>query len=181
MSNSRVAYRYALAVIGVAEEVKHLDEVYRDFQLIEKMLTDVREFSLFLKSPVISSQKKKHIITDLLKTRVSDLTLRFVLLLNTKDREGFLPEVIREFYTLRDKRLGILQVITRTTVPFTPAQKEQLVRKLTDTTKKKVEIDFTVDPSLRGGFTVQFEDTVWDASVKRQLELIEQKFIEGVA
>jgi F-type H+-transporting ATPase subunit delta len=181
MSDSRIAYRYALAVLGVAEETHKLDVVFNDFGLIEKLLTEVREFSLFLKSPVIRSLKKKHVLNELLKPRVSDLSLAFVLLLTTKDRENLLLDVIREFYKLRDKRLGILQVMAHTAVPFTPPQKEQLVSKLAAVTKKNVQIEYVVDSSLRGGFTVQFEDTVWDASVKRQLELIEQRFIEGVA
>jgi F-type H+-transporting ATPase subunit delta len=180
MSDNRIAYRYALAVLGVAEETQQLDVVYNDFGLIEKLLSEVREFSLFLKSPVIRSLKKKHILNELLKPRVSDLTLAFVLLLTTKDRERLLLEVIREFYKLRDRKLGILQVMTHTTVTFTPAQKEQLVHKLATITKKNVKIEYVVDSSLRGGFTVQFEDTVWDASVKRQLERIEQRFIESV-
>jgi F-type H+-transporting ATPase subunit delta len=181
MSDSRIAYRYALAILGVAEETKKLDVVFNDFGLIGKLLTEVREFSLFLKSPVIKSAKKKQVLNELLKPRVCDLTLAFVLLLTTKDRERLLPDVIREFYKLRDKKLGILQVLTHTAVPFTQAQKEQLVRKVSVVTKKNVKIEYVADPSLRGGFTVQFEDTVWDASVKRQLELIEQRFIEGVA
>jgi len=181
MSNSRIAYRYALAVLGVAEETQKLDVVFTDFGLIEKLLTEVREFSLFLKSPVIKSLKKKRVLTELLKPRVSELTLAFVLLLTSKDRENLLLDVIRAFYKLRDKKLGILQVTTHTAVPFALAQKEQLVSKLTAVTKKNVKIEYVVDSSLRGGFTVQFEDTVWDASVKRQLELIEQRFIEGIA
>jgi F-type H+-transporting ATPase subunit delta len=181
MSEIRVAYRYALAIIGVAEETKCLDEVNRDFQLIEKLINEVREFSLFLKNPILSDGRKKQVFTELLKNRVSDLTFHFILLLVAKDREKILPEIIRQFYRLRDERLGIMNVTTKTAIKFTTTQEQELVRKLTEATKKQVRMKYVVDPALKGGFTVQFDDTVWDASVVRQLDLLKQKFIEGIS
>jgi len=181
MSDIRSAYRYALAIIGVANEEKRLDEVNRDFKFIEKLINDVREFSLFLKNPILNDAKKKKILTELLDKNVSELTFKFVMLLVSKDRENLLPDIIQQFYRLRDEQIGILNVIARSAVKFTTTQELELVRKLTAATKKQVKVKYFVDPSLKGGFTVQFDDTVWDASVVHQLDLLRQKFIDSVA
>ncbi|MBI5463462.1 MAG: ATP synthase F1 subunit delta [Ignavibacteriales bacterium] len=181
MSQFRAAYRYAHAIIGVAEEFKKLDEVTRDFLFLDKLIGSSKELSSFIKSPIVNKEKKKRAFTELLTNRVSELTLKFVILLTSKGREELLPEIIRQFYGLRDQLLGILNVTTRATVSFTPAQEQQLVAQLERATKKKIRMKYVLDPSLKGGFSVQHEDTVWDASVRHQLELLRERFIEGTA
>ena len=46
-------------------------------------------------------------------------------------------------------------------------------------TGKKAVLTVERDASLIGGFTVQYEDTVWDASVRRQLELMRARLVGG--
>ncbi len=181
MSEFRAAYRYALAVLQVAEEYKKLDEVSADFQSLENIMDRVKEFSLFLKSPVVSSEKKKVVLAEILRGKVGDITMKFVALLASRGREGMLQEIIRQFYRLRDERLGILNVKATTAVRFTDAQEKQLVSQLELATRKRIRISYIVDPSIKGGFTVQHEDTVWDASVRHQLELLRELFVDGSA
>ena len=181
MSDVRVAHRYASALIGVSDEMKNLDIIFRDFEFIDKMIREVRELALFLKNPILKTEKKKQVLQELLRSRISDITMKFILLLTVKNREGLLPEIIHEFYRLRDEKLGILNVSVRTAVKFSASQEDHLVRQVSTATKKKVRMKYILDASLKGGFTVQFEDTVWDASVRHQLELLRLKFMEGVS
>ncbi|MBI1803622.1 MAG: ATP synthase F1 subunit delta [Ignavibacteriae bacterium] len=176
MIESRAAQRYARALIGIAEEMKKIDEVSNDFACIEKLMRESNDFFLFVKSPVVSKQKKKTVFAELFKTKFSDVTMKFILLLTSKGREGLLPDIIQQFYKLRDERMGILNVTARTVVAMNKTQEEQLIRSIQDLTKKKVRIKRVADPSLIGGFTVQYDDTVLDASVKRQLEILRERF-----
>jgi len=176
MMQSRAAYRYALSLLSVAGETGRIDTVSNDIAMIEKMIGTSPDFALFLKTPVISTMKKKGVLEIILRDRVDPLTMNFLRLLATKKRESVLPEIIRQFYRLRDERLGILDVTARTAVPFTKNQEDDLVKRINRVTNKKVRIHFIEDPSLKGGFTIQYDDTVWDASVRRQLESLRQKF-----
>ncbi len=179
MSEYKAAYRYALALIGVAEEVKALDAVNKDLSSIEVMHRESAEFMSFLKSPVVNKEKKKSVFIELFQGKVNDVTFKFILLLTAKDKEGILPEIIQQFYRLRDERLGILNVAVRTAVKFSDAQEKSLVNNLEQSTKKKIRLKYVIDKSIKGGFTVQHEDTVWDASVRHQLELLRLRFAEG--
>jgi F-type H+-transporting ATPase subunit delta len=181
MSESKAASRYALAFLGVAEEVKALDAVGRDVLALEALLRQSKEFASFLKSPVVNKEKKKLVLKEILEHRVGELTMKFVMLLAAKGREELLPEILRQFARLRDERQGILNVSAKTAVKFSEAQEAALVRQIEQATKKKVRIEFTLDPALKGGFLVQHDDTVWDASVAHQLELLRQRFAAGVA
>ena len=179
MVNTRAAHRYALAIIEVAEKTKLLDQVTRDFELIAMLVRESRDFAVFLKSPVVNTQKKRVVFGDLLTGRVSDLTTKFILLLLSKYREGLLPEIIMQFQRLHDERLGILNVTVRTAIEFTKEENTRLVQQLEQQTGKKVRARYVLDPPIRGGFIVQYDDTVWDASVHHQLERLRQKFVDG--
>jgi len=179
MSNFRAAERYATAALSVSEEMKTVDEVSSDFGFIETMLRDVADFRLFLKSPVVNKETKARILAQLLRGKVSLFTEKFILLLSSKGREGLLPEIIRQFYDLRDKQRGIIHVVTRTAVKFSDDQHRTLVRQIEAATKKQARIDYVIDPTLKGGFIVQHADTVWDASVRHQLNILRQRIAEG--
>jgi len=179
MSQNRAAYRYALAMIDVAEERKQLDEVTRDIQVLDKLTRESHDFFLFLKSPVVNKEKKKRILKELLQGNISESTFKFVLLLASKGREELLPEITQQFYRLRDARLGIINVTARTAVRFSDTQEKQLVNQLERATKKKIRLQSVIDPLLKGGFTIHYEDTVWDASVRHQLELLRERFVGG--
>lgn len=181
MSESKAASRYALAFIGVAEEQKSLDAVGSDVLALEHLLRDSKEFVAFLKSPVVNTEKKRKVLTEILQKSVGDLTMKFILILASKGRAALLPEILKQFNRLRDERQGILNVTARTTVKFSDAQEKALVRRIEESTKKKVRISYVLDPALKGGFLVQHEDTVWDASVRHQLELLRKRFAAGVA
>ena len=179
MSESRAAYRYALALLGLAEELKQLDAVSRDFEFLAALVKQSREFFLFLKSPVVNKQKKRTVLTGIVKGRVSEMTSKFLGLITAKGRETILPEIILQFTALRDKRLGILNVDVKSAVSLTPEQERLLVAELSRATKKNIKLRQMKDASVIGGFTAQYEDTVWDASVRHQLELMRERLLEG--
>jgi F-type H+-transporting ATPase subunit delta len=105
--------------------------------------------------------------------------MRFLLLLIVKDRESLLPEIVREFQKLRNERLGILDTTVHTAIQFTQREDEQLIQHLQQRTGKKVRIRYIVDASLKGGFIVQHDDTVWNGSVRHQLERLRLQFAVG--
>jgi len=170
MSNVRAATRYATALLGVAGERRDLEAVGKDLSFLEELITKVPDFALFLKSPVVSKERKKKALTEILAGKTGETVTAFVLLLATKGREDLLPAIISQFHRLRDEKLGILNARAKSAMDFSAEQEKNLVARLEQSTGKKVRLTVGSDPALVGGFTVQYEDTVWDASVKRQLE-----------
>jgi F-type H+-transporting ATPase subunit delta len=179
MSQIRAATRYATALLGVAVERNELDAVAGDVGFLDRAIAGSPDLSAFLRSPVINKEKKKKALREILSGRTGETMLAFVLLLASKDRESLLPEILRQFHRLRDERLGILDASARSAAEFTDEQKARLGEKIGKVTGKKVRLTVERDPSLIGGFTVQYEDTVWDASVRRQLELLRIRLVTG--
>lgn len=179
MRDTRAATRYAAALLGVAVERGEIDAVDADILSLEKMIGGTPDFALFLKSPVINKERKKKALTAVCEGRIGKTTFTFVMLLAAKGREDLLPAIIGRFRKLRDEHLGILDVTARSASKFTPDQGKRLSERLETVTGKKVRIHFEEDRALIGGFTIQYEDTVWDASVRRQMELLRERLIEG--
>jgi F-type H+-transporting ATPase subunit delta len=177
MSQHRAAYRYALSLFEVALETKCLDQVSADLVTIESVIASSTDFALFLKSPIVKTFRKKSIMSEIFDGKVNALTMKFLLLLVAKEREPILREIIKRFFRLKDERTGVLDVTARTAVGFSKPQEDELARRLGEATKKKIRIRWIADPALKGGFTVQYEDTVWDASVRRQLELLRESLL----
>ncbi len=176
MKNPRVARRYANALMSVAEEQKSVDSVAADAALIGKILASSRELRLLLASPVISDVKKASVMKALFGGKINVVSSKFIDLLIRKHREGILQEVIDQYLTLRDELRGIMTVDVTSVTPLDRSQEESLARQLGKRTGKTVKLHMKEDAAIRGGLIVKIGDTVLDASVRRQLERLRDRF-----
>lgn len=181
MSEIRAAHRYAKAIMEFALESQQLDVLGKDFDDLARLLDTSKELVLFLKSPVIRKEKKKSVLTEIFSNRVSTTTFQLIRLLAAKDREDILPDIIRQFRVLRDERDGIMNVTVKSAVPISREQEQRLGDHLRTATGKQPRITTMTDAALIGGLSIQYEDTVWDGSVRNQLARMRKQFVEGRA
>ncbi len=179
MKRTRAARRYAMALMAVAEERNAVDRIAADIELIDATLRVSRDLKLLTVSPVVTPAKKKGAYHAVFADRVGGETMSFLDLLVSKEREALLPEIADQYSRLRDEREGIVRVDVTSAVELAVPQQQKLRERLEKYTGKKVRIRFELDGSLKGGLRVQIGDTVLDASVRRQLELLRAKFLEG--
>ena len=69
MRNVRVTVRYAKALHGLAIENKSELEVYNDMQKLSNACRDNKELTLFLKSPIIKTDKKLKILEQIFEKK----------------------------------------------------------------------------------------------------------------
>ncbi len=180
MSAYRVARRYAEAAYGLAEEQKLGERFAADLAVIQETIRSSREFVAFLKSPVISSDRKRTILSELFKSRLSGFTVNFLNLLVEKGREDLLGDIAGEYFRLRDDRQGLVTLDVRAAAEMNSDQQKAIVSRFESLTGKKVRAAFSIDAELKGGFVARIGDTVYDGSLLRQLELLRERFAEGV-
>lgn len=179
MVNVRVARRYAEALAEMAEEPKYIDNLQKDLEVLRASVRESRDLLLFLKSPIISKARKHEILMSLFSTKVQKTTLGFLAILVDKRREDLLPDIVEQFFVIRDERQGITNVEVKGIGEFSRDQSAVLLQTLESITNKKVRIAFSVDKALLGGFVAKVGDTVFDGSIKHQLELLRERFAEG--
>ena len=179
MKNTRLARRYAQALMMAARASKEIDTVAKDLDLIKNAYESSRDLRRFVESPIVSVGKKQQIFRELFARRVTPTTISFLELMTEKQRERFLLEIIEQYHALRDDAYGIINVDVASAVEISSKQEKDLSAKLELHTKKKVRVRFTLDKALKGGLVVKIGDTVLDSSIKRQLELMREQFMNG--
>jgi F0F1-type ATP synthase delta subunit len=64
-------------------------------------------------------------------------------------------------------------------VPFSGDFENQLKQSLKQVTGRDIDMEFILDPALLGGVRIRIGSTMYDSSIKGQLRLLRDKFIEG--
>jgi F-type H+-transporting ATPase subunit delta len=179
MIGKKVARRYSLALYETASSTKIADKINQDMLVIKKSIEASRDLKLFLHSPIISPEKKKKVMSELFSRKVNKLTLNFLELLVEKKRENYLYDICLDYVNLTNEKKGILEAKIRTAIALTDKDKKKFSEILKNYTGKDISAEYSVDKSIKGGIIAQFSDTIIDASIKRQLEILRKKMAEG--
>ena len=181
MSVTRIASRYAKSLIDLSVESSKLDRVLEDITSLKEVLSN-RDFYLMIKSPVINGGKKKEIVKALFGGKYDELTLGFMNILINKNREAYLPEIANSFIEQYQKIKHISKVKITSATAINDKNLEDIKQKLLSSgvTDSNLEVSTAVDPNLIGGFILEFDDKIYDASVKHKLELLKKEFGENL-
>ncbi len=179
MANYKVSMRYATSLIDLAVERNLMDTISGDIELIVSAMEKSPELSRALASPVIRPETKSAILDEIFKAKINTETMHFVRFLVKKGRENLLYEIALKFLELRDEKLGIVNVDIRTAFELTEQQKNDLRNKIEKMLNKTARIRIKIEPDVVGGFIAQVNDTVYDASIKHQLEILKQQLLKG--
>ena len=101
----------------------------------------------------------------------------FINILADRNRLPILEEIVEEYQRLMDKRLGIVRARITTARTLDSAQQQELARKLQEVTGKQVRMEVAIDPSLIGGMVAQVGSTIYDGSVRQQLNAFKTRLV----
>ena len=181
MLNPRLAGRYAKSLIDLAAERNQLEQVHDDIQYLLAVSKNSKEFVNLMQSPVIAPEKKAQILEAVTKGKVSEMTSAFLRLLITKNREFFIVEIVNGFIEQYNAIKGIHKVKLTTAVPVSDEVKRTIVEKIKkDTSLQKIELESIVKEELIGGFVLEFNNNLVDASVARDLRDVKKQFDKNV-
>jgi F-type H+-transporting ATPase subunit delta len=177
MLNSRLANRYAKSLLGLAKERDQVEEVYKDMQYLLSISKVNKEFVVVLKSPVISPDKKRAILSAVTNNNISPLTDSFIGLLLKKGREMNLPEIATALIEQYKEFREIYSVKLTTATPISEEVKQAIIDKVkSQSNMKNIELTAEVDEKLIGGFVLQVGDKLVDASIIYDLNTIKKQF-----
>lgn len=179
MINHKVAHRYAVSLLESSLEKNMLDTVSSDVETVYQSLKKSSELHRLLSNPVVKPELKISIVTEIFKAKTGSDLINFLKFVIEKGREDQLLNILEKFLSLRDEHLGIVNIHVNTAFEFTPEQSEKLKSRFENQLKKKVRLTFSIDKEIIGGFTAKVYDTVYDASVKHQLDLLKKEFLAG--
>jgi F-type H+-transporting ATPase subunit delta len=175
--DTRIAARYAKSVLELGIERNQLDQLYEDMLAIREALS-MRDFLLFVKSPIIKADKKQAAFHEIFGDKLSEVITKFFDILSRKGREFYLPEIVDSFIYQYKEYNNITEVKLTTANKVSEDSLEAIRKALADSSNanQTVEIQTEVNPELIGGFVIEFGDKLYDASVARKLDQIRKNF-----
>jgi len=174
MNVSLGAERYANALFELALKKNAIEQVSRDAHTVMDICNQNRDLQLFLKSPVIHSDKKMKVTRELFSNSVGELMLTFMLVLIRKRREQFIPEIAQQVIEKIKEYKNILTVNFKAPVKPDPDTRKKVMEVMNQYSKANIELVEEIDEALIGGFILSWKDKQYDASIGRQFDRLKR-------
>jgi F-type H+-transporting ATPase subunit delta len=175
-----IARVYAAALLQTARKSDKVDLMQQHFdELFGTALSKAEPTSIrnLMTSGAIPRGRREQVITDAFKGQVDDVFLDFLLVLNKHDRLDLIRPIGAEYRELRDKLYNRVRFQVRSAVKLNDEQREKIAKQAGDYFKMEPVLVEIVDPTLIGGLQIQVGDTLYDLSLKTQLEKIKQQLL----
>jgi F-type H+-transporting ATPase subunit delta len=174
---SRYANALVAAVLDPASKVapkQAADELHAFVQ----MLDGTSELHNVLLSPAVSASKKHAVVARFAQMMpLSPLVRNFLYVLIDKRRINILDEIHEAFKVILDEQLGLVRADVKSAQPLNAEQQTLLQQELSLITGKQVRCDYAVDTELLGGVVAKIGSTIYDGSVRAQLDSLKQRLV----
>ena len=171
-----VASTYARAFADVVFDAK-LDAVraISGLQQIATLFSDSIDLRRVWDIPAVPADQKRKLLDVFVRRDGIDRPVRnLVAVLIDHRRLPYLPRIVDQLEKELDFRLGFTEAQISSARELGDAEKRTLEAQIAKTTGKKVRASYGLDPSLLGGAVVRIGSTIYDGSVKGQLERIKE-------
>jgi F-type H+-transporting ATPase subunit delta len=177
-----VARRYARALLQLAREAGTLDATGQELQTVAATFDEPRLRAVVL-NPAIDAGARGNVVSGVVGALGASPSVgNLVRLLADRDRLATLPQVSQAYDALVDAEMGRTRVRIRSASPLGSAEQEDLTnlaRRLVG--GGEVIVSTEVDAELLGGVMIDVGGTVWDGSVRTQLQTISKEMAGGSA
>ena len=173
-----VARRYATALADVVMANDESQEVQKELAAWSEMMQSNEQLLEVFRNPTIPYEQKRKVLSTLIeRARVRPTTANFLQVLLQNQRLAELGEVNKRFTQILDERSGMVSAQVTTARPVPETSQEALRAKLAVMTGKNVRLSFTTDEELIGGITTRIGSTIYDGSVRNQLQQFKERLV----
>ena len=173
-----IAEVYSRSLFQVAQEADALDRIHDELGEFADALSGNRELQVFFFSPYFSSQEKKEGIGKLV-TEADENFVRFLELLAERHRVPAVFRIRRAFDEMWAEENKLLPVTVTSAVELDDQLVEDIGKRITEQTDRKVDLSSKVDPDVLGGIVLQVGNMVLDASVRNRLEQLRKQVVKA--
>ncbi len=177
MVNVSIARRYARALLDVATEAGRADAVSEQLNTFAGALGQNRDLADVLFNPAYTREQRAQVIEALLKAfgPVESALANTLRLLVDRNRLGYLPDIARLFRDMADAQAGRMRGHVTSAAPLSSDSLKQLTTQLQELTQRNVVLETRVDPSVLGGIAAQVGGTLYDGTLRTQLEQLRRE------
>jgi F-type H+-transporting ATPase subunit delta len=180
MSVETVARRYASALADVVVKSGETEVVRNELKSWEELVNSNANLQDAFANPSINHLNKEKVLESLLeKAKPTKTTANFLRVLLRNNRLTELGHINEKFASVLEERSGVVSANITSARQLSEAEKTDLQASLAKLTGKKVKLNFDINEQIIGGVVTRIGSTVYDGSVKTQLENLKEQLISG--
>jgi len=175
-----ITSRYARALADAAQDMKaDPRRVEEELRTMADIVSSAPQLRTVWENPAVEPDKKRAVLDAIVKEAgVSRIVRNFIAVLIDHHRIGSLPAIVRQVEVEFNERLGLALAEVRTARPLDDQQKRALETRVGAVTGKTIRARYATDDSLLGGAVVKVGSTIYDGSIRGQLERLKEELTE---
>jgi F-type H+-transporting ATPase subunit delta len=178
MSIETIARRYASALADVVLKNGDTEIVKSELTAWNQMMTSNGELLEAFRNPAIAHHNKEKVLESLLeKAKPSKTTANFLRILLRNGRLTELGYINERFDAVLAERRGEVTAEVVSARPLGESERSEIKTNLEKLTGKRVKLNFETNENIIGGVVASVGSTIYDGSVKTQLENLKQQMI----
>ena len=174
-----VGMRYAHAFASVAEPAG-LDAAQAEAQMraFSGLLAESAELREVMADPSVKAGQKLAVL-DVLAGRLGMFgqVRNFIAVILDHDRLGELDQIIGEYHAVSEQDLGVVEVEVTSARPMEGDDRAQMEFEVSKMAVSRVKVSYRENPALLGGAVVRIGSTVYDGSLRGQLEAMKRTLL----
>ena len=180
MSLRTSANRYAKALFDVAlQENADLAKIDQDLQQVVAMMEASPDLALASNRGSVTDAARQSLMEAVSKAMtLTTPVMKLMVLLAQSGKLHLLPDLAAAYRERLLAHQNIVRAEVKSAAPLSPEKTTALAESLSKVTGKSVELSVSVDPELLGGVVATIGSTVYDGSVRTQLQRMRQELVE---
>lgn len=154
-------------IVEIAEELEQICELARSN----------KKFGEFLASPIVENKARSNSIRAIFHGRITDLTLRFLLVLNAKGRLSRIESIRAAYDQSVHEAFDRVEVDVYTPAPLGNDQIDTIKQRIQAVLGKDPVIHAYTDPEMIGGIRLRIGDQLIDGSVSSRLRRLRERLL----
>lgn len=180
MSLRTSANRYAKALFDVAiAEKNDLAQVDRDLQALVAMMSASPDLAQASGRSGVTEAVRKSLMEAVADKMALGAPVKKLLVLLAESRKlNLVPDLAIAYRERLLTHQNIVRAEVTSAVALSPEKTQALANSLGQVTGKQVDLSVTVDPELLGGVVAKIGSTVYDGSVRTQLQRLRAELVK---
>ena len=178
---SVLALRYAHAFASVVGSSKlDTNAVQQQLNDFNDTLAESRALREVLGNPAIPADEKLKVL-DAISARVNMLpqVRNFLAVIMDNQRLSELNEIVAEYHAVVDEQSGMAEAEITSAHPLNDQDRAELESQVAKLAGGRVRTTYRQDETLLGGAVVRIGSTVYDGSIRAQLQQLKQKLVSA--
>jgi len=180
MKDRKLAFRYARALLSVIHDPDTLERIDELLTALVQALEDSPDLRSAMLDPALPRPARTKVLRSMVEQNgLPPEVGNFFATVVDNNRIAALDAIATVFHEERERQQGIVAAEMTTAIPITDEMKQRAKSALERVTGAKVRLTCNVEPDLIGGAVTRIGSTVYDGSLRSQLEQLRRKMAEG--